>query len=92
MYKPERLFLFKTTLILKFLTFFIRKYKVLPTEPLLDMKEHISNVVTEIVGHLTDDEKKICKRTIELVSGTKEQLRGPDYREMAIVLAKQLRG
>ena len=67
-------------------------YEVLPTEPLHDMKEHISNVVTEIVGHLTDDEKKICEKTIELVSGTKEQLRGSDYREMAIVLAKQLRG
>ena len=33
-------------------------YEVLPTEPLHDMKEHISNVVTEIVAHLTDDEKK----------------------------------
>ena len=67
-------------------------YEVLPTEPLHDIKEHISNVVTKIVAHLTDDEKKIRERTIELVSGTKEQLRGSDYREMAIVLAKQLRG
>ena len=70
-------------------------YEVLPTETLHDMMEHISNVFTEIVAHLTDDEKKkktIWQRTIELVSGTKEQLRGSDYREMAIVLAKQVRG
>jgi len=27
-------------------------YEVLPTEPLHDIKEHISNVVTKIVAHL----------------------------------------
>lgn len=67
-------------------------YEVLPTEPLHDIKEHISNVVTEIVAHLPDDEKILCEKTLELVAGTKEQLRGSDYREISIVLAKQLRG
>ena len=67
-------------------------YEVLPTEPLHDVKEHIANVVTEITHHLTDDEKVTFRQTLELVSGTKDQLRGSDYREMAIVLAKQLRG
>lgn len=67
-------------------------YEVLPTEPLHDVKEHISNIITEITAHLTDDEKKLCQDTLSLVSGTKDQLRGSDYREICIVLAKQLRG
>lgn len=67
-------------------------YEVLPTEPLHDVKEHIANVVSEITHHLTDVEKVAFQQTLELVSGTKDQLRGSDYREMAIVLAKQLRG
>lgn len=54
-------------------------YEVLPTEPLHDVKENISNVVTEIFAHLSDDVKKLCEETLRLVSGTKDQLRGPDY-------------
>lgn len=65
---------------------------MLPTEPLHDVKEHIANIVTEIVPHLSDDEKKLFVETLSLVSGTKDQLRGSDYRETCIVLAKQLRG
>jgi len=56
------------------------------------VKEHIANVVSEITHQLTDDEKVAFRQTLELVSGTKDQLHGSDYREMAIVLAKQLRG
>ena len=67
-------------------------YEVLPTEPLHDIKENISNVVTEIVAHLPDEEKALCVKAVELVTGTKGQLRGSDYREMSIVLAKQLKG
>ena len=67
-------------------------YEVLPTEPLHDMKEHICNVVSELKHHLSQEEKQLCEKTIELVAETKEQLRGSDYREMAIVLSKQLRG
>lgn len=66
-------------------------YEVLPTEPLHNVKEHIANVVSEITHHLTDVEKVAFQQMLELVSGTKDQLRGSDYREMAIVLAKQLR-
>ena len=33
-----------------------------------------------------------CQDTLSLVSGTRDQLRGSDYREILIVLAKQLRG
>ncbi|XP_068696324.1 uncharacterized protein [Montipora foliosa] len=54
-------------------------YEVLPTEPLHDIKEHISNVVTEIVAHLPDEEKALCVKAVELVTGTKDQLRGSDY-------------
>lgn len=39
---------------------FLRMYEVLPTEPLHYIKEHISNVVTEIVAHLSDEEKALC--------------------------------
>ena len=46
-------------------------YEVLPTEPLHDIKEHISNVVTEIVAHLPDEEKALCEKAVELVAGTK---------------------
>ena len=67
-------------------------YKVLPTEPLHDVKEHISNIITEIVAHLTSEEKKLCQDTLSLDSGTRDQLRGSDYREILIVLPKQLRG
>ena len=72
--------------------FFSGMYEVLPTEPLHDMKEHICNVVSELKHHLSQEEKQLCEKTIELVAQTKEQLRGSDYREMAIVLSKQLRG
>ena len=67
-------------------------YEVLPTEPIHDVKEHISNIITEIVAHLTSEEKKLCQHKLSLVSGTRDQLRGSDYREILIVLAKQLRG
>lgn len=56
------------------------------------MKEHIANVVSEITHHPTNDEKVAFRQTLELVSGSKDQLPGSDYQEMAIVLAKQLRG
>ncbi len=72
--------------------YYLGNYEVLPTEPLHDVKEHIANIVTEIVPHLSDDEKKLFVETVSLVSGTKDQLRGSDYRETSIVLAKQLRG
>ena len=67
-------------------------YEVLPTEPLHDVKEHISNTISEISAHLSDDAKKLREETLSLVSGTKDQLRGSDYREICIVLAKQFRG
>ncbi|KAL9977624.1 hypothetical protein ACROYT_G015050 [Oculina patagonica] len=67
-------------------------YEVLPTEPLHDVKEHISNVVSEIIPHPNDNEKALFEKTLELVAGTKDQLRASDYQEMAIVLAKQLLG
>lgn len=67
-------------------------YEVLPTEPLHNVKEYISSVVSEITAHLSDAEKYLCEKMLELVSGTKEQLPGSDYRDMAIVLAKELRG
>ena len=53
-------------------------YEVLPTEPLHYIKEHISNVVTEIVAHLSDEEKALCEKAVELVAWTKDQLRGSD--------------
>lgn len=67
-------------------------YEVLPTEPLHDVKENISNIIIEISAHLSDDAKKLCEETLSLVSGTKDQLHGSDYCEICIVLAKQLRG
>ena len=67
-------------------------YEVLLTTPPHDIKEHISNVVTEIVAHIPDDDKILCEKTLELVAGTNKQLRGSDYREISMVLAKQLRG
>lgn len=67
--------------------FLLGIYEVLPTEPLHDMKGHISEVVSEIIPHLSGAEKTLWEETLELVAGTKEQLRGSDYREMAIVLA-----
>ena len=63
-------------------------YEVLPTEPLHDMKEHICNVVSEIKDQLSQEEKQLCVKTIELVTQTKEPLCGSD-REMAIVLSRK---
>ena len=34
-------------------------YEVLPTEPLHDVKENISNIIIEISAHLSDDAKKV---------------------------------
>ena len=62
-------------------------YEVLTTEPLRDAKEHILNIINEIPVHLSNDQKKLCEETVQLVMGTKEQLRGSDYREICIVLA-----
>ena len=63
-------------------------YEVLPTEPLHEMKEHICNVVSEIKDQLSQEEKQLCVKTIELVTQTKEPLCGSD-REMAIVLSRK---
>ncbi|KAL9977629.1 hypothetical protein ACROYT_G015057 [Oculina patagonica] len=62
----------------------LEMYEVLPTEPLHDVKEHTANVISEITHHLTNDEKVAFRQTLELVNGTKDQLRGSDYREMTI--------
>ena len=67
-------------------------YEVLPTESLHDMKEHICNVVSEIKDQLSPEEQQVCEKSIEMVAQTKEQLRGSDYQEMAIVLSKEPRG
>ena len=40
-----------------------------------------------IVAHLPDEEKALCVKAVKLVAGTKDQLRGSDYREMCVVLA-----
>ena len=37
-------------------------YEVLPIEPLHNIKEHISNVVTEIVADLPDEEKALFEK------------------------------
>lgn len=76
-----------------FLTFlfFTGMYELLLTEQ-LHVKEHISNVVLEIIPHLSANEKPLFEKTLELVARTKDQLHGSDYQEMAVVLAKQLRG
>ena len=50
-------------------------YEVLPTEPLREMKEHICNVVSELKHHLSQEEKQLCKKTIELVEQTKQKLK-----------------
>lgn len=58
-----------------------------------EIKEHISNIVTEIVAFLPDEEKAFCIKAVELiVAGRKDPLLGSDYREMSIVLAKHLKG
>ena len=50
-------------------------YEVLPTEPLHDMKEHICNVASELKHHLSQEEKQLCEKTIELVAQTKQKLK-----------------
>ena len=50
-------------------------YEVLPTEPLHDMKEHICNVVSELKHYLSQEEKQLCEKTIELVAQTKQKLK-----------------
>ena len=39
------------------------------------MKEHICNVVSELKHHLSQEEKELCEKTIELVAQTKEKLK-----------------
>lgn len=92
----ESIFLCDSIILINFFgyicLYYLGMYEVLPTEPLHDVKGHIANIVTEVAVHLSDDEKKLFEETLGLVSGTKDQLRGSDYRETCIVLAKQLRG
>ena len=36
-------------------------YEVLPTEPLHNVKENISNIISDISALLSDDAKKLCE-------------------------------
>ena len=64
----------KTSSTILLLFALVGMYGVLPTEPLHDIKELISNVVSEITAHLSDAEKCLCEQVLELVSRTKEHL------------------
>ena len=61
-----------------------------PVEPLHVLKEHINNILKELLKHLTDEEKPLFEEAIEAVLSTKEKLRGADYRLCCIVLALHL--
>ena len=58
----------------------LEKYKVVPVEPLHDLKEHINRTLKELPKHLTDNELILFfEEALEAVLSTKEKLRGSDY-------------
>ena len=68
----------------------LAQYKVVPVEPLHDLKEHINNFLLELPKHLTNEEKCLLEEAVEAVISTKEKLRGTDYRLCSVVLALHL--
>lgn len=64
--------------------------KVVPMEPLQNLKEHVKNILKEPFKHLTNGEKPLFEEAIEAVLSTKEKLKGADYCLCCIVLALHL--
>ena len=60
--------------------FNLQDYEVVSLEPLYDIKEHSHNILTELPNHLNESELKIFNTVTEYVQGSKERLRGCDYR------------
>ena len=63
---------------------------MVPTEPLHDIKEHIKNILTELPQQLNQQELQIFATVKNAVTGSKERLRGCDYRLWAVTLAMQM--
>ena len=61
-------------------------------EPLHDVKGHISNLYDVLVNHVTAEEKKLLKETIEASFENKECKRGVDYRKSLIKIVSALDG
>ena len=64
---------------------YLHNYEILPTEPLHDIKGHLSNVTDELLAHTTGNVKKKLSSIYSSVLG-KETLRCCDYREASILI------
>ena len=64
---------------------YLHNYEISPTEPLHDIKGHLSNVADELLAQTTGNIKKKLSSVYESVLG-KETLRCCDYRKAAILI------
>lgn len=67
-------------------------YEVLPTEPLHDIKEHISNTLKELPKHLNTEELAQYVKVKEATLDGKQCLKGSDYRKACVIIAQNMRG
>lgn len=70
----------------------LENYEIACSEPLHDIKEHIKNITTELPYHLTEDEKIAFNEHSDNANKSKVQMRGSDYRLLAVTLCSVLRG
>lgn len=67
----------------------LENYEISPTEPLHDIKGHLSNVTDELLAQTTGNVKKKLSSIYSSVLG-KETLRCCDYRKCAILILQAL--
>ena len=75
---------YKVILILPSQVFCLDRYEVLPTEPLHDVKGHLSNIMEETLKAVTGETLKRLKLVSSTVLG-KETLRCSDYRKAVLL-------
>ena len=68
---------------------YLHDYEILPTEPLHDIKGHLSNITDELLAHTTGNITKKLSNIYSSVLG-KETLRCCDYRKASILILPAL--
>ena len=70
----------------------LKRYKVLLSEALHDIKEHIRNLWEELPQHLTDEENACFSKVIEVTTKQKEKIRGVDFRLSTVIMCNTIHG
>ncbi|XP_057308110.1 uncharacterized protein LOC130645997 [Hydractinia symbiolongicarpus] len=68
----------------------LANYEVMPIEPLHDCKGHIKNLWDVLHEVLTPQENKIFQQSLDATYGSKDKVRGSDYRLSSIVVYQSM--